>query len=260
MMILDFLLTQIDTFLLILVRVTGFFAIMPVMGNENIPMMARIGASVMISFILLPLVGGSSLVAFENLVLFAYYVIQELLIGLAIGFIGSVYFAMFFLAGTIMDRQTGFALANVIDPLTDMEVPIFGNFYNIIFILLFLGINGHHMFIRAIYDSYQFLPIGHRLTIDLNVVEFMVVIFRNITVLAFVISAPVMMTAFLANVVLGIFAKTMPQINVFVVGMPLRIIVGLLTIWITLQAIIPFSESFFEQIFYGIYNFMRILA
>ncbi|RQD67770.1 MAG: flagellar type III secretion system protein FliR [Tindallia sp. MSAO_Bac2] len=260
MTIIEFLLTQVDVYLLILVRVTGLFAVVPVLGNENIPMMARIGTSVMTSFILLPLVGETTVVAMDSFALFAYYIIQELLIGLAIGFVGTVYFAMFFLAGTIMDRQTGFALANVIDPLTDMEVPIFGNFYNILFILLFLGINGHHMFIRAIYDSYDFLPIGHALTIDLNLVELMIGFFRDITVLAFILSAPVMMTAFLANVVLGIFAKTMPQINVFVVGMPLRIIVGLLTIWITLQTILPFSEGFFERIFHGIYNFMRILA
>ncbi|SDY91339.1 flagellar biosynthetic protein FliR [Tindallia californiensis] len=260
MSIVEFILLNVELFLLILVRVAGLFSIAPVLGNENVPMITRLGLSVMISFIMLPLMHTIQPTVLNNFPLYTYFVVQEFAVGIAIGFVGTVYFAMFFLAGTIMDRQTGFALANVIDPLTDMEVPIFGNFYNILFMLLFLGINGHHVFIKALHDSYQYIPIGHTISINLNFVEFAIGLFRDITLLAFVLSAPIMMTAFLANVMLGIFAKTMPQINVFVVGMPLRIIVGLLTVWITLQTVLPFSERFFDRIFRGVYNFMRILT
>lgn len=259
MSIVDFILLNVELFLLILVRVTGLFSIAPVLGNENVPMITRLGLSVMISFIMLPLMHTTQSTVLDSFPLYTYFILQEFAVGIAIGFIGTVYFAMFFLAGTVMDRQTGFALANVIDPLTDMEVPIFGNFYNILFMLLFLGINGHHIFIRALYDSYKFIPIGHTISMNLNFVEFVISLFRDITILAFILSAPIMVTAFLANVMLGIFAKTMPQINVFVVGMPLRIIVGLLTVWITLQTVLPFSEGFFDRIFRGVYNFMRIL-
>jgi len=135
-----------------------------------------------------------------------------------------------------------------------------GSFYNVLFIFLFLSINGHHIFIRALTDSYTMLPIGHTVILSDDILRLMISFFRDLMVLSFILSTPVVVTSFLANVVLGIFAKTMPQINVFVVGMPLRIVVGMLTIWVTMQALIPFSEGFFDRIFQGIYQMIHLLS
>lgn len=256
----ELLLQRIDLFLLVFMRVTGIFLIAPILSNENAPIPSRIGMVTMISLLLLPIVGNGSPVVADEWLVFTYYAIQELLIGLSIGFVGVIYFSVSTVAGTLLDLQTGLALANAIDPLTDTEVPMLGNFYNIMFLFLFLGINGHHIFIRALTDSYEMLPIGHSISLSDDVLNVMIVYFRDIMILSFILSAPVVVTSFLANVVLGIFAKTMPQMNVFVVGMPLRIAVGMLTIWVTLKALIPFSEGFFDRIFLGIYQMIRLLT
>jgi flagellar biosynthesis protein FliR len=241
-------------------RVSGIFVISPIFGNENMPMTTRVGFVTLISLILLPVVGGTAMIEVTSMGIFVYYAVQELMIGIAIGFAGAVYFSVSFLAGTMLDRQTGLALANAVDPLSDSEIPILGSFYNILFVFLFLSINGHHMFIRALSDSYQLLPVGHTIVLSDETLLLVISYFRDLMILAFILSAPVVVTSFLANVVLGIFAKTMPQINVFVVGMPLRIVVGMLTIWVTVQAVIPFSEGLFDRMFKGIYQLMRLLS
>lgn len=258
--LISFFLGQIDLFLLVLMRVSGIFVIAPVYSNENVPMITRIGLVGLISLMLIPVVAGTAMITADQWMVFLFYAIQELLIGMAIGFVGAIYFSLSFLAGTLLDRQTGLALANAIDPLTDTEIPMLGNFYNILFLFLFFSINGHHMFIRALTDSYTLLPIGHSLVMTDDLIRLLVTLFRELMILSFILSTPVIVTSFLANVLLGIFAKTMPQINVFVVGMPLRIAVGMLTIWITLQALIPFSEGFFDRIFQGVYQMIRVLA
>ena len=256
----DILLQRVDLFLLIFMRVTGIFLIAPIYSNENAPIPSRIGLVALISLLLLPIVGSTAIISADQWSTFTYYAVQEILIGLSIGFVGAIYFSVSTLAGTLLDRQTGLALANAIDPLTDTEVPMLGNFYNILFLFLFLGVNGHHIFIRALTDSYELLPIGYTISMTDDLLRLMIVYFRDIMILAFILSTPVVVTSFLANVVLGIFAKTMPQINVFVVGMPLRIVIGMLTIWITMQALLPFSEGFFDRIFLGIYQMIRLLS
>jgi len=256
----EFLLQSVDLFLLVFMRVTGIFVAAPIYSNENTPMIARVGLSAMISFILIPLVAGTVTIDSSNLFLFAGFAIQELFVGILIGFVGAIFFSLSSLAGTLLDRQTGFEMVNAIDPLSDMEMPLFGSFYNILFVLIFLNINGHHLFLRALHDSYLQIPIAHSITISDDLVRGIIDFFRDMTVMAFILSLPVVVTSFLANVVLGIFAKTMPQINVFLIGMPLNIVVGMLTIWVTLQALLPFSERFFERMFQGIYQMIRLLS
>lgn len=256
----DFLVQQVDVFLLIFMRVSGIFVVAPIFGNESVPITARIGAVTMISFVLFPMVSETALVHADHWLLFVYYGMVELFIGISIGFVGAVYFSMIILAGTVMDRQTGFMRANAFDPLSEGEVPILGSFYNILFVLLFLGINGHHMFIRALFDSYETIPIGYTLHLTDDLIRVLIIAFRDIMILAFILCTPIAVTSLITNVLLGIFAKTMPQINVFIVGMPLRIITGLLTIWVTLHAILPFSEHFFDRMFRAIYQMMRTFA
>jgi len=253
-------LQQIDTYLLILMRVSGIFVIAPFWGNENLAMRARIGAVAMISFILLPMVGGTATIAATQWTSFAYHAVQELLIGVSIGFVGTIYFSMIYLVGTVVDRQTGFMLVQAIDPLSDTEVPMYGTFYNVIFIFLFLSINGHHMLLRGLVDSYELLPVGAMLHMSEDLVRFMIEQYRNVMILAFVLGSPVIIVSLLTNALLGIFAKTMPQINVFVVGMPLRIAGGMLTVWITLRAVVPFSERFFDRMFQSMYQWIQLLS
>ncbi|MCC5909812.1 MAG: flagellar type III secretion system protein FliR [Clostridiaceae bacterium] len=256
----DIILFNMNLFFLIFFRISGIFIVAPIFSRKNIPMMVKIGLSVLITFILLPIISMDFMfyqITFGEL---AFYVIKEFLLGIIIGFVGFLYFSTLYLAGTIIDTQIGFAMVNVMDPQTNSQMPIMSSFYNIIFTLLFLAMNGHHLIIRALVYSYNVLPVGFTLSIGEEMVQRLISIMTEIFILSFRFSAPILATIFLANVLLGILARTMPQMNVFIVGLPLKIIVGLTTILITLQFVIPFSERLFDRMFHTLYEVIQILS
>lgn len=256
----DVILVNIDIFFLVLVRTTGIFIVSPIFGRNNLPMMMKIALSVLVALILLPVISITDQIQYTNLIGLAFSATKEFLLGIIIGFIGFMYFSFLYLAGTMIDTQVGFSMVNVLDPQMRTQVPIMGNYYNIIFTLIFLIFNGHHFVLQALAYSYEVLPIGSNYTIGEDIVYNLVVIMGEIFVLAFKFSAPVLITIFLANILLGILARTMPQMNIFVVGLPLKIVIGLLTIMITLQFIIPFSEVLFDKISTSTYKIIQLLS
>lgn len=256
----DIILLNIDMFFLILVRTTGIFIISPVFGRNNLPMTMKIGISILVALILLPVISVTSQIQYTNFMELGFNVTKEFLLGIMIGFIGFIYFSCLYLAGTIIDTQVGFSMVNVLDPQMRTQVPIMGNYYSIIFTLIFLIFDGHHFILRALVYSYDLLPIGFNFAIGEEMIYRLTTIMMETFILAFKFSAPVLITIFLANVLLGILARTMPQMNVFIVGLPLKIIIGLLTIMITLQFIVPFSEGLFDKMFTATYEIIQILS
>ena len=256
----SFVLLNIHMFLFILVRTTGIFVIAPVLSRNNIPMIMKIGLSLLVTYILLPVVTTGIEIQYNNILELFFIIINEFLIGITIGFIGFIYFSTLYLAGTIIDTEIGFGMVNVLDPQMRTQVPIMGNFYTIIVTLLFLIADGHHFIIETLVYSYNLLPIGFKFTVGDGMVYKLTTIMAEIFILAFKFSAPILITIFIANLVLGILAKTMPQMNIFIVGMPLKILIGLLTILITLQYMVPFSETLFDKMYTATYEIIEILS
>lgn len=257
--LLELIQTNFVIFILIAVRITGIFVAAPVFARNNLPAIMKIGLSVTISFILLPLMQDTNIVA-DSFISLIIYSITEFLIGILIGFIAFVYFTSIYLAGTIIDTQIGFGMVNVFDPQTNSQIPVMGNFYNNVVSLLFIVVNGHHLLVRALVDSYKILPIGFSINIDIEAVNLMTRVFVDVFILAAKFSAPVLIAIFLANALLGILARTMPQMNVFIVGLPLKILVGIVTVIISLQYLLPFAERLFDRMFVMIYEMLQILS
>lgn len=256
----DLVLLNISLFLLILVRISGIFIAAPVFGRNNLPMMMKIGLSMLIAFILLPIVSETTNLQHNNFFELAINTTSEFFLGIIIGLICFIYFSTLYLAGTVIDTQIGFGMVNVMDPQTNSQMPIMGNYYNIMVTLIFLAVNGHHLIIRGLVYSFELLPVGFNFAIGEDFIVKLIAIMTEVFILAFRFSAPILATIFLANVLLGILARTMPQMNVFIVGMPLKIMVGLLTILITLQFLTPFSERLFSRMFEALFEMIQILA
>ncbi|SNR89530.1 flagellar biosynthetic protein FliR [Anaerovirgula multivorans] len=256
----DLILLNISLFFLILVRVSGIFIAAPVFGRNNLPMIMKIALSMLIAFILLPIISISTTVQYNSFLELAINTTREFLLGMIIGLICFIYFSTLYLAGTIIDTQMGFSMVNVLDPQTNSQMPIMGNYYNIIVTLIFLAVNGHHLIIRGLIYSFELLPVGFNFTIEEDFIVKLIAIMAEVFILAFRFSAPILGTIFLANVLLGILARTMPQMNVFIVGMPLKIMVGLITVLITLQFLTPFSEMLFSKMFEALFEMIQILA
>lgn len=229
------ILIKMQTFILILVRVTSLFMVSPIFGKRNLPSIFKIGFSCMIAVILVNIVNIPASVNLNSMYDFTLVVLKEFIVGVILGYISFLIFTSIYLAGQLIDTQIGFGIVSVIDPLTNIQVPLTANFYYALAMVIFFTINGHHMLIEALAKSFDIIPIGTAVLSN-TIIPQMVKILEYMFIIGFKISVPIIAAILLTDVVLGILARTMPQMNVFMVGLPLKIIVGLIVIMITIPA------------------------
>ncbi len=229
MSILEISTGQFETFLLILLRVAGLVTVSPVFGHKNIPATAKIGLAAVLSLVLLPVVPPPDLGLSAGLGTVTVIIVKEIATGLLIGFTAMVLFMGMQMSGHIMGFQMGFIIAQVIDPASGQKVSILGQLQLILAILIFLAIDGHHMLINAMARSFQIIPIGQQVFSSISA-DFLVRACIEIFAIALKMGAPMIVTLFLTDVALGIIARTVPQMNVFIVGFPLKISTGFLTL------------------------------
>lgn len=253
-MILDLLLSKYQLFLFVMVRTSGIFIFSPFFSSQNIPNTMKVGLTFFISLLITSYLPTSSNFANEVLL---FIILKELMVGIIIGFISYGFFSTFYVMGQIIDMKIGFGMANVIDPLNKTQVPLMGNFYYILSFLLLMSVNGHHLIISALVNSYDFLPIGSfKYTGD--TLNLLINSLAKSFEIGFKLSAPIVAIIFITDIVLGIISKTIPQMNVFVVGMPLKVIIGLLIIIISMPIFFTTVNSILDLIINDIYKFIKI--
>lgn len=251
--IINLIFGQYQLFLLVMVRTSGIFIFSPFFSSQNIPNIMKVGLSFSVSLLIASILPTSTDLNNEILLLL---IIKELMVGIIIGFISYAFFSTFYVMGQIVDMKIGFGMANVIDPQNKTQVPLMGNFYYILSFLLLLSINGHHFIISALVDSYKFLPIGaFKYTGD--TINIIVNTLSKTFEIGFKLSTPIVAIIFLTDIILGIISKTIPQMNVFVVGMPLKVLIGLLIILISMPIFFTAINSIFDLMINDIYKFIK---
>ncbi|MBP2628631.1 MAG: flagellar biosynthetic protein FliR [Firmicutes bacterium] len=248
--------SQVGFFLLIFVRISGIFMMMPIFSSRNITGRVKAGFALIITYILFPLVFSKTAVIPDDFLPYLFIVAGELLVGLILGFVSSLMFSAIQMAGQLLDMQIGFGMINVIDPLSGQQAPIIGNFKFILALITFLATNGHHVLLSALFASFKLIPVTG-VVVNVAVTEFMVDMIGGMFVFALKISVPVIVSLLLTDMALGILARTMPQMNIFVVGVPGKIIIGIFV----LSMALPFYIFFLEMAFDGMYkNIFRLLS
>lgn len=247
--------SRIDLFLLIVARVSGIFITSPLFSNKVIPRQVKILLTIIISMLLLVGLNLSTPVTPNNLFQFTIMFIGEMIVGLTIGFIASLTFAAVQLAGQVIDMQMGFGIVNVMDPIYGSQAPLMGSFHNLLALLLFLATNSHHYMIAALYESYHKIPIfglgGGR-----EISQQMIDLFQNMLIAGLKLAMPVVGALFVAEVALGIIARTMPEMQVYFVGMPAKIFLG----FALLIMVLPMYLTILQLLFEGNYNdILRVL-
>ena len=236
-------------FLLLLTRTSGLFMIAPFFGSMNIPMQVRAGASLAFAVVLFPVVDGLSTVAAPTTLLaYTAAVIAELFVGWLIGFVAYVCFSAIHMAGKVMDMQVGFAVVNVMDPTSGQQIPLIGSFLYNLSIIVFLVTNGHHMLITALAESFHLVPLmtmQPNLSLSMIMVNFVYGVF----VTGMKVAMPVTFAILLVNVSLGILARTMPQLNIFVVGIPMQLMVGVGVLAMLLPFYVMFLGGMFDEMY-----------
>lgn len=246
-------------FLLVFMRVSAFFVTLPLFSYRNIPNIHKIGFAFMLSWIMFfslepPIIELDST--------FIMLLIKEAIFGLLIGFSAYFILAAIQIAGSFIDFQMGFAIANVIDPQTGGQSPLVGQFLYTFAFLLMLSTNAHYLLLDGVFYSYQFVPIDQLVLPfgEENIVEFIVQSFNTMFIIAFQMSIPVVGSLFLVDIALGIVARTVPQLNIFVVGLPLKIGVSFIMLILVMGSLFLLMEKLFETMAYTMRGLMQLLG
>ena len=222
---------QFETTLLVLVRVTAMLALVPIFSQTQIPQLLRFAIGFVIAFIIVHTV--PPMPPLHGLGDLAVAIAAQVFVGVVFGFVSFLIFTGIQFAGEIIDIQMGFAVVNIINPLTSQSVTVIGEFQLALATLLYLAADAHHALIAGIAQSFELVPLPFAATPELvagDVVRF----FTQALFVVFQIAAPVAIALFLVNVMLGLMARVAPQMNVFVVGLPIQIIVGMVMIVVSL--------------------------
>lgn len=223
----------LDAFLLMLVRTLAMMSIMPFFSNNNIPTMTKLAFSFFLTTLLMSVVPLDVAVSSEYPVDFAIVLFKEFITGWLIGFSAYVAFAILTLAGQFIDYQIGFSMVNVFDPLSQTQLTITGNFYYFLFLMIFLMTRSYYFVLKGLKVSFQIIPLG-QMTTSTFLYDSLLDFFNEYFLLALRISAPIFFVMLITNVVLGILARTVPQLNMFVIGFPIKILLGLFVLYLTM--------------------------
>ena len=242
----SFSLLTFEYFLLILIRISCFIYIAPFFGMQNTPGRVKIGLSVFVALLLFQAVPKETL-AYTGIVGYSIIVVKEGITGLLIGFAANICNSIILLAGNLIDMNIGLSMATEFNPQMKMQASVSGNFYSYLVMLLLISTNMHHYILRAISDTYQLIPINGQVFQWDHLLQGMITYMINLFVIAFRIILPIFACLMILNCILGIMAKVSPQMNMFAVGMQLKVLLGLLVMFITIELFINVSDFIFDE-------------
>ena len=255
-----FILEMLPYFLLIFVRLTSFFIIAPLFSMRGVPNQFKIG----IAFFL-ALLAFSSQTIDEPIAMDVYYIlmiIKEFAVGLVLGFTAAIVLYAVQVAGAFIDFQMGFSMASVMDPQTGTQVPIIGHFKYILALLFLLTVDGHHLMLDGVMQSIKLFPVEPMsFTVQFeDIAHFITTLFLEMFMIALQIALPVVGSLFLIDIALGILAKTVPQLNIFAVGFPVKIFVGFVMLMLTMPFFFYVLQSLFGKIIENMAQLIRLLG
>jgi len=233
--------------MLVFARLSGMMATLPIFSYPMVPGRLRVLMSLLFTAIVFP---GLTLEAAlpTDFVMLGMAVLREVLVGMLIGFGTKVIFEAFNMAGSFVGRQMGIAVANVMDPTSQQQMPIVSQFWLLVVVTFFMVINAHHLFIETLVRNFTVLPVGAGIFSD-RVGETILGSGSKAFQIALQYSAPAMVFLLLVDTAIAFTARIMPQMNIFMVTLPLKIGTGIIVLMVSLDI--------FQLIFDSIYMDLR---
>ena len=254
-----FSIENFEYFLLILVRISCFVFTAPLLGQQGIPGRIKIGFALAVSLLLYPVVERPEL-TYASVVGYAVVVVKEGITGLLIGFAASICNSIVLFAGNIIDMDIGLSMATEFNQDTGTESTLTGNLYYYLVLLLMVSSNLYTYLIRALSDSFTVIPIAHQKFAWDHLLsafwQYMVDLFQ----IGFRIFLPFFACIMILNCVLGIMARVAPQMNMFSVGMQLKVLVGLCVIFLTIGMMPSISNIIFREMKVLITTFVDVMT
>ena len=241
-----------DYFILLLFRVGGLVFASPIFGRVNIPTLGKIGLITAITYLFFTAFPQTVAIEYSTLIGFVLICASELLLGVALAYVTNLFFSITaFTAGQLIDMQIGFGIVNVYDAQNNTQIPMMGNVINIMLLLLFFGVNGHLKLIDMVRLTIESMPIG-TLVISPNMGLAALHIFVKAFMLGVMMALPILASGLTLEFTFGVMMRAVPQIHMFVVGIPLKMLVGLIVFALTLPIFAGFSDRIFTEMFKGV--------
>ncbi len=238
---------DLEYFLLLLTRISCFVHTAPFFSTSNVPRRVKIGLSFFVTFLLYKFVVPHSRLEYTTIIGYSALIISEAACGLAIGFVANVCMSALMLAGSRIDMDIGLSMVNMFDPVSRQQTGFTGTLYQYAVLLLLIGTNMHHWLLRAFVDAFSLIPVGH---VNIQMSEMTTMISGFMTdafIIAFRIYLPIFAVMMLLNSILGILAKVAPQLNMFAVGVQLKMIVGFSALILTAGLMPQISDFIFAE-------------
>lgn len=236
----------LNQFIWPLTRITAFFMVAPIIGAQVVLARVRVILAVLTTVLLLP-----SLPDMPQIEAFSLagmmVVAQQVLLGVALGFVLQLFLQVFVVAGQMMAMKMGLGFASMVDPSNGISVPIVSQFYIILVTLLFISSNGHLVMIEVMIDSFQTLPVGD----DVSAATLYSVARMGSWLFAsgLLLALPIITALLIVNMAFGVMSRAAPQLNIFSLGFPFSLTLGLVTLWVLTQGLLPQYNFIAEQTF-----------
>ncbi|MFL0195499.1 fused FliR family export protein/FlhB family type III secretion system protein [Clostridium sp. WILCCON 0269] len=247
--------------ILVTVRMFCFFTMVPIFFPSGTPSIVKVGLTLVMSYILLPGIDYSTINTISSTIPFVYNCINEAAAGLTLGFLVSLCFTAFRIAGSYMDLQIGLSMMSMFDPNSNSSTTLLERLMYWFSMVVFLAVDGHHMLIKSLMDSYKAIKLGSFFLAQdsINVVIKAFIMYFS---LALKIAIPILLIIFIADLTMSLIARTVPQLNIMILGLPIKILIGLGSFCFALPIFLRIMENSFQAIpdsIKGFYNTLPLL-
>jgi len=234
---------ELKAFFFILIRISVVLFMFPFFNTKIFPLLSKAGLALMVTVVLFPVVN-NQMVEFPGSVFgMMQLILSELMMGMILGLLVQVFFEGIKMMGQLVGFQTGFAIANIIDPQSGIQVSILSNMAYFVAMILFLLLNGHHILLNAMRESFEIIPVG-ALSLRLEMLPKIIHFYGDMFVIAVKIGAPALAALLFTKVAFGLIVKLIPQMNIMIVAFPVQIVIGLMFFGISLNILLVFMEEY----------------
>ena len=248
MLQLSFSLFDLEYFLLVLVRVSCFVFVAPFFSVQGVPRQVRIGLSFFTSLMIYEVITPAEIpVTYSTVTGYAVIVLKEAIVGLLLGFGATLCSSIVNFAGSIIDMETGLSMATIFDPATNQSTSITGAFYQYVLLMMMIATGMYRYLLGALADSFVLIPVNGAVFHQDSLLAAMISFMSDYIIIGFRICLPVFCVMMLLNAILGVLAKVSPQMNMFAIGIQLKIVVGLSVMFITVGMLPGASDFIFQE-------------
>lgn len=246
---------------MITARISGIFTFNPIFSRQNTPMRIKVGMTLVMSVVTAAYMGNNLVYTDSGIPAMVLNLGKELLIGLVLGFFVNLILTVIIYAGEVMDTQIGFGMAKAMDPMTGVQMPLFANLFYYILILYFFIVGGHLKYIELFVTSYDILPLGYGFNLDtINLTYFIVNYMGVVLSLAVKFAAPILAAELITEFVIGVMMKAVPTIQIFVVNIQLKIVVGMIVLLAVAQPMSDFLDHLLDIMFKNLDNIIGLIG